>query len=330
MGYLSRVVVHGHTARVLRAVVLACVLASGTAAAHPLAPGLLDVRELGSGRVAVGWKTPLAVPRDVVLAPDLPCRTLTAPVTVAVEGGRRTDWTADCGGDLVGLRIGVRGLVAPLTAVVRVVLADGRVAQRVVDATAPALVVPARPTRWDVVRSYGALGFRHVLSGVDHLLFVLGLVLLGGNVLLTVTAFTLGHSLTLSLAALGLVSVPVRPVEVAIALSVLWLAIELARPVPSALGRRPWLLAATFGLLHGLGFASALREAGLPPGEIPLALLAFNLGIEAGQVGVVALLLVGRTMTRPLWAAAPGWLARVPVYVMGSLAAFWCLQRALG
>ncbi|HEV7734641.1 MAG TPA: HupE/UreJ family protein [Candidatus Binatia bacterium] len=314
----------------LRAVVLACVLASVTAAAHPLAPGLLDVRELGDGRVAVGWKMPLAVPRDVALAPDLPCRTLTTPVMVEVEGGRRTDWTADCGGGLVGLRIGVRGLVAPLTAVVRVTLADGRVAQRVIDAASPSLVVPGRPSRWDVVGSYGALGFWHVLSGADHLLFVLGLVLLGGNVLLTVTAFTVGHSLTLSLAALGLVSVPVRPVEVAIALSVLWLAIELARPVPSALGRRPWLLAATFGLLHGLGFASALREAGLPAGEIPLALLAFNLGIEAGQVGVVLLLVVGAHVVRPVMVSAPAWAQRVPVYVMGALAAFWCFARAFG
>lgn len=322
----------GHTARVLRAVVLLCVLASVTAGAHPLAPGLLDVHELGDGRVAVGWKTPLAVPRDVALEPDLPCRALTAPVTVEVEGGRRTEWTADCGGDLVGLRIGVRGLVPPLTAVVRVALADGRVAQRVVDAASPSLVVPARPTRWDVARGYGALGFTHVLSGADHLLFLLGLVLLGGNVLLTVTAFTLGHSVTLSLATLGLLAVPARPVEVAIAASVLWLAIELAGSRRTALGRRPWVMAAAFGLLHGLGFASALREAGLPPAEIPLALLSFNLGIEAGQLGVVLLLVAAGRLIRPLMTRVPVpvWMYRVPVYVMGALAAFWCFERVLG
>jgi hydrogenase/urease accessory protein HupE len=323
--------VSGHTAIVpWRVVVLLCVLLPAGAGAHPLAPGLLELRETGDGRAAVAWKTPLAVPLDVRLAPDVPCRRVDEPVTTMLEGARRETWTAACEGSLVGRRVGVTGLVAPLTAVVRVVLADGRVVQQVIDADAPSLVVPARPTRWDVVRSYGTLGFEHVLSGADHLLFVLGLVLLGGNVLATVTAFTLGHSVTLSVAALGLVTVPVRPVEVAIALSVLWLAIELARPVPTALGRRPWLLAGTFGLLHGLGFAGALREAGLPAGEIPMALLSFNLGIEAGQVGVVIALLALRVVARPVLARAPRWVTRVPVYVMGVLAAFWCFERALG
>lgn len=311
-------------------VVLAGLLLPLAAAAHPLAPGLLEVRERDDGRVTVAWKTPLAVPRDVVLVPDVPCPALDAPVTTLVGGARRETWTADCGGSLVGRRIGVGGLVGPLTAVVRVVFADGRVVQQVIGAGDPTLVVPARPTRWDVVRSYGALGFVHVLSGADHLLFVLGLVLLGGNVLATVTAFTVGHSVTLSLAALGIVDVPVRPVEVAIAASVLWLAIELAQTTPSPLGRRPWLLAGTFGLLHGLGFAGALREAGLPAGEIPLALLSFNVGIEAGQVGVVVVLLMLGVVARPLVARAPAWLTRVPVYVMGALAAFWCFERALG
>lgn len=313
-----------------RAVVLACVLMPLSVAAHPLAPGLLELRETGDGRVAVGWKTPLAVPLDVRLAPDLPCRALDAPAATVGEDARRETWTAACDGSLIGRRVGVTGLAAPLTAVVRIVLADGRVVQHVVDADAPSLVVPERPTRWDVARSYGVLGFEHVLSGADHLLFLLGLVLLGGNVLATVTAFTLGHSVTLSLAALGLVDLPVRPVEVAIALSVFWLAVELARPRPTALGRRPWLLAGAFGLLHGLGFAGALREAGLPADEIPMALLSFNAGIEAGQVAVVVVLLVLRAMGRPAIARAPGWVTRVPVYVMGVLAAFWCFERALG
>jgi hypothetical protein len=313
-----------------RVVLLAWVLLPRCVTAHPLAPGLLEVRETGEGRVAVAWKTPLAVPRDVVLAPDLPCRAVDAPVTAMLEGAMRATWTADCGGSIVGRRVGVTGLVAPLTAVVRVVLADGRVVQQVIGAGEPAIVVPARPSRWDVVRSYATLGFTHVLSGADHLLFVLGLVLLGGNVLATVTAFTAGHSVTLSLAALGIVNVPVRPVEVAIAASVLWLAIELAQATPSALGRRPWVLAGTFGLLHGLGFAGALREAGLPAGEIPLALLSFNAGIEAGQIGVVVLLLALAVIGRPLAVRAPVWVGRVPVYVMGALAAFWCFERALG
>src|SRR6185295_14228519 len=146
----------------------------------------------------------------------------------------------------------------------------------------------------------------------------------------TVSAFTLGHSITLSLAALGFVDVPSGPIEVAIAASVLLLAVELARPPgPTLIRRRPWLMAAVFGLLHGLGFAAALREAGLPAGEIPLALLSFNAGIEAGQVAFVLAVLVLRRSLGSLVHDVPGWLARAPVYVMGSLAGYWWLDRLL-
>jgi HupE/UreJ protein len=159
-------------------------------------------------------------------------------------------------------------------------------------------------------------------------------VLLAGatrRLLATVSAFTLGHSVTLSLAALGMVDFPPRAIEVAIAASVLLLAVELARrpAAPTLMRRRPWAMAAAFGLLHGLGFAGALREAGLPAGEIPLALLSFNIGIELGQVAfVLAVLALGRAAARPV-ERIPAWLRRVPVYGMGSLAGYWWLERAL-
>jgi len=216
---------------------------------------------------------------------------------------------------------------------VRVTLADGRLVQGVASPGNLLIAVPPRPRALDVMRDYARLGVAHILTGPDHLLFVFGLVLLAGTtrrLLATVSAFTLGHSITLTLAALGFVDVPSGPIEVAIAASVLALAVELARPPgPTLIRRRPWLMAGAFGLLHGLGFAAALREAGLPAGEIPLALLSFNVGIEVGQLLFVLAVLA-------LWRAAgrlpdrmPPWARRVPVYGMGSLAGYWWLERAL-
>jgi hydrogenase/urease accessory protein HupE len=196
------------------------------------------------------------------------------------------------------------------------------------------VTIPARPRVFDVARDYVRLGVAHILTGPDHLLFVFGLVLLAGTtrrIVATVTAFTLGHSITLSLAALGLVVVPSRPIEVAIAATVLALAVELARPraATSLVHRRPWLMAAAFGLLHGLGFAAALREAGLPEGEVPLALFSFNVGIELGQIAFVLAVLVLRRAIRGVAPNVPGWLRQLPVYGMGTLAGYWWLDRVL-
>jgi hydrogenase/urease accessory protein HupE len=177
------------------------------------------------------------------------------------------------------------------------------------------------------------MGFDHILSGADHLLFVLGLLLLVRGLrplVLTITAFTLGHSITLSLAALGLTNLPSSLIEVVIALTILVLALELAREEgarESRMRRRPWVMSSVFGLLHGLGFASALREIGLPEHEIPFSLLSFNIGIELGQLffvfGILALqrLLSGRLR------AVPAWISHVPAYAIGSLSTFWIFQR---
>jgi hydrogenase/urease accessory protein HupE len=310
---------------------LACLTRAGFA--HPLAPALLELHELGDGRVDVAWKTPLLRPRGPAPLPALPegCRPLTPTVTATEDTGVRTTWTAQCPA-LVGERVGAHHLTGEVGALVRVVLVDGRVVQGIVTAAAPLLAVPARPRARSVVRDYVRLGIGHILTGPDHLLFVFGLVLLAGGgrrLLGTVTAFTCGHSVTLSLAALDLIAVPARVVEVAIAATVFALAVELARDAPGGtlLRRRPAAMAAIFGLLHGLGFAAALREAGLPPGDIPLALAAFNGGIEVGQLLFVAVVLAGQ---RALGGVLAGfrWRRRVPVYAMGSLAALWWIERA--
>jgi hypothetical protein len=320
-----------------RAALLALALAAPGAAAHPLAPVLLELEERAGGEVAVAWKRPLRAGDGVQRAPVLPagCARGASLAPSATDLTVTERWLVDCGeAGLVGRRVGVEGLDATGTdALLRVTLRDGRVLQRVLRPDAASVVVPERTPRSEVARDYAALGFEHILGGADHLLFVFGLLLLvGGGMRLvqTVSAFTVGHSVTLSLAALGFVGFPSRPIEVLIAASVLWLAVDLARSheAPRSWMRRaPWGMAGAFGLLHGLGFAGALAETGLPEGEIPLALLFFNLGIEAGQLLFVGVLVVAGHALRRIAAPLPAPALRVPVYAMGSLAAFWCLER---
>src|SRR5207247_8467493 len=196
------------------------------------------------------------------------CHAVGPPAVAAEGGGVWTRWAVDCGpGGLVGEQIGVRGPGSlALGALVRVTLADGRLVQGVVSPARPVFTVPPRPRALDVVRDYVRLGVAHILAGADHLLFVFGLVLLAGTarrLLVTVSAFTLGHSITLTLAALGVVDFPSRVIEVAIAASILALAVELARrpAAPTLVRRRPWTMAAAFRLPHGRRFPAALREA---------------------------------------------------------------------
>jgi len=182
---------------------------------------------------------------------------------------------------------------------------------------------------------YVVLGVEHILEGFDHLLFVLGLLLIVAapwKLVKTITAFTVAHSLTLGLATLGLVNVPGRPVEAAIALSIVFLATEVARGWQGYQGlthRQPWLVAFAFGLLHGLGFAGALADVGLPQAEIPVALLFFNVGVEIGQllfIGTVLLVRMGLARLPLNW---PAWSGYVPVYLIGTVGAYWLLERAV-
>jgi len=199
----------------------------------------------------------------------------------------------------------------------------------------PRFVVEAAQDGASVSRTYLVLGIRHILGGVDHLLFVLALVLIVGHrrrLLITITAFTLAHSLTLAAATLGLVHVPQAPVEAAIALSIVFVAAEIVHGLqgrPGLTARAPWVVAFSFGLLHGLGFAGALAEVGLPQRAIPLALLFFNVGVELGQLafvsGVWAVLRLAGGVPRP-W---PRWAQALPAYAIGAVAMFWVIERTL-
>ena len=317
--------------------VLAAALSGAPAWAHPLSPALLDLRESADGLVQVTWKMSALRLPGTDLRPELPahCRSVSEGTANEAGDSITTEWTVDCRPQgLVGQRLGVAGLAGGRTdALIRVALADGRVVQAVARASEPFVIVQAPTRPATVVIGYLQLGFEHILSGPDHLLFVLGLLLLaggGGRVLGTVTAFTIGHSITLTLAALGVSKIPSAPVEVAIALTIYVLAVELARgPVrgPTLLGRFPWAMAFFFGLLHGFGFASALREAGLPAGDVPRALFSFNVGIELGQLAFVGALLAAGTLAARWLPPIAARSTRPAIYAMGVLSAFWCFER---
>ena len=322
-------------ARVSALAVVFSLAIAHVAGAHPLAPSLLDVREVDGGQIEVTWKIPRlrALGSDPKPVLPTPCRDATKPFVDGDDTSVRRHWVADCGGaPLIGSEFRIDDLPESATVVVRVTLHDGRTVQSLVSSRQPGFVVPPQPDRWVVARAYVSLGIEHILSGMDHLLFVFGLLLLTRtqrSLVETITAFTVGHSITLSLVVLDLIAPPPGPTELAIALTVLALAIELARePAGTTLLRRyPWLMSLVFGLLHGLGFAAAMQRAGLPHGEIPLALASFNLGIEAGQLAFVATVMVARHLLSSFTPFVSAWMARVPVYTMGSLAAFWTFQR---
>ena len=318
--------------------VLAGLLAATTTFAHSLSPSLLVLQEGAGGRIDVTWKTPLLRLPGADLRPVLPAEcTVASPPELSEEMGSVTArWSVDCAAtSLVGSQIGVEGLGASKTdALLHIELAGGRVIDTVLRAREPLFTVPDQENLLGVARRYLELGVEHIATGYDHLLFVLGLLLLATSVralIATVTAFTLGHSLTLTLAVLGIARVPSAPVEALIAFSIFVLAVELARPGTSIglIRRKPWLMAMLFGLLHGLGFAAALREAGLPAGAIPLALLCFNVGIELGQLAFVGVVEALRAAASALALRYPAWTRTAVVYAIGSLAAFWMMERGL-
>jgi hypothetical protein len=325
---------------------LGVLLLAGSAGAHPLAPSLLELRERGDGLVDVRFKAAILQARGAVHSPRLPpdCEPVGEASEVREGTGIVVSYRVDCGASgLTGRSIGLDGLEAGVTnALVRVVSADGVVRQALLSANAPVFTVPEDPSTLAVARSYTALGIEHLVFGFDHVLFVLGLLMLIANVrtlLATVTAFTVGHSVTLVLASLGIVRFPTALVEIAIAASLFVLAMEIPSHLvdrndegerPGLFQRRPWLIAFAFGLLHGLGFAGALAEIGLPPKDIPLALFTFNVGIELGQlalvVAAVALFRVAIALTVPM--RSPG-LRVAAITGIGSLAGYWLIERTM-
>ena len=313
--------------------------AAAPAFAHETRPGSLLLTESQPGKFGVVWKRPMLGDNVLSLRVVWPegCRDAVARSQQAVADALIERYAVDCGPDgLVGRRLAIEGLAHTLTDVfVRIEFLDGRSQTALLKPSSPSFEVRARQPLTQIAGSYLVLGIEHILGGVDHLLFVLGLILTVrgfGPLLKADTAFTLAHSVTLGLASLGFVHVPQPPVEAIIALSILFLATELVRRQrgqESLASRRPWIVASIFGLLHGFGFAGALSEVGLPQTDIPAALVLFNVGVEIGQllfIGAVfaAAWVVTRLVKRPpaIWRPAVA-------YAMGTVAAFWMIDRLM-
>jgi len=303
---------------------------------HEVRPGYLQLEQAAAESWRVLWKVPAQGDMRLSIHPRFPENCTPASETIAFQANaayvERT--SIACKGGLVGRTIAIGGLEATLTDVlVRSVRIDGSVQVARLSPSAPSFAFEATPGSLQVARAYTVLGMEHILGGFDHLSFVLGLVLLvRGKWLLvkTITAFTVAHSVTLAAATLGWMRVSQMPVEAVIALSILFLASELAkrhRADAGLLQRFPWIVAFVFGLLHGLGFAGALREVGLPDSDVPLALLTFNVGVEIGQLLFVGTVLAAWAALRGLLARLPAWTHAMPAYAIGTMAAFWCLER---
>lgn len=316
---------------------LLALLAPAAASADELRPGYIEFAQTDVREWSLNWKQPLAMPGPApLIVPLLPkgCTVAGEPVArtmpTAIVGSARVLCTGEVAGGTVGLDTILGGgdvmlRVAPL----------GRPVQSFrLTAAEPRAVIVARPARWQVFGSYFALGVEHILEGWDHLLFVIALVLLvrrGWAVAKAVTAFTVAHSLTLAGVSLGFLGLPGRPVEAVIALSIVLLAVETARGEQPSLTRRwPWVVAFLFGLIHGFGFAGALREIGLPEGEVPAALIAFNLGVEAGQLAVVAVVLLLLEGLRRAKGEAITPAIRAASYAIGITGSYWLVERLVG
>ena len=305
--------------------------------AHEVRPAYLELRETGPETYDVFWKVPgQGENLRLGIYVELPAGStnVTAPRASMANNAFTERWTIRRAGGLTGGTIHIAGLTATMTDVlVRLERLDGSVQVTRLTPSSPSFTVEAAPAALEVARTYGVLGVEHILTGIDHLLFILALLIITGGgwkLVKTVTAFTISHSITLTAATLGFVHVPQRPVEAVIALSIVFVAAEIVRlhrGLESITSRAPWLVAFTFGLMHGLGFAGGLSEAGLPAGHVPTALLFFSGGVEAGHFMFIGVVLAFIALVRRIRLPFPGWTELVPPYAIGGVAMFWVIQR---
>jgi hypothetical protein len=311
-------------------------LAASSATAHESRPAFLELIQVDTDTYDVVWKVPARGAKRLGLYVRFPetCENLTEPQGMFSENVWLEKWRIRQPGGLAGTTLDFDGLQSSLTEVhVRIESTSGATQIGRVMPASPTLLVAATPTRWQAAATYVAIGIKHILGGVDHLLFVLGLLFLVHSrwmLVKTITSFTIAHSISLAVATLGAARAPAEPLNVLIAMSILFLGpeiVRLARGEKSLTVRHPWVVAFAFGLLHGFGFASGLTALGLPQAEIPLALLMFNIGVEIGQLGFVVILKGMQASLKeldfrwgPRWDLAPG-------YLIGTLGAYWMIGR---
>jgi hypothetical protein len=323
-------------------------VAVGIAQAHEVRPGYLQISQVDALNYDLLWKIPAKGDQRLGLYVRLPGHCRNSKATSSFAGGAYIErWRAACEGGLEDGTIAIDGLEATRTDVLaRVEHSNGRTQTVRLTPSQPEFKVMASVGPAAVIRTYFNLGVEHILLGFDHLLFVLALMFLvegWRRLAATITAFTIAHSLTLAAATFGWIQVSQAPVEAIIALSIMFVAVEILHRHQGRTGiatRKPWIVAFVFGLLHGLGFAGALREIGLPNDAIPLALAFFNVGVEAGQLlFVTAVFLLFWLITRLMGIRGPTAersasperaIARPASYMIGTLAAFWLIQRTYG
>lgn len=325
------------TLRLFLTAIACSLLWVASAVADEFKPALLEITETEPGWYAVTWKVPLQNGRPLSMSPRLPDNLeQIGPTSARVMQGSNVEqstWRATSG-TLIGGTIEIEGLSRlPIDVILQIDMADGSEHAGILRPASSSYVVPERASKWAVAGEYWKIGTIHILEGYDHLLFVLALLLIIPNLWMltkTITAFTIAHSISLALATLGVVNMPGAPTEAVISLSILFLAVEIVHGREGRITlteKVPWVVALTFGLVHGLGFAGALAEVGLPQQDIPLALLMFNVGVETGQLLFVAAVMLVITAIRriPLRWPAQSW--RLAPYVIGSVAAFWTVER---
>lgn len=316
---------------------LMVLLAAPAAWSHQARPAYLEIKETAPNQFDVLWRTPVLAGMRLPLVLQMPdgVKNVRRPAIEELSDSLVERRWIDAGPHgLAGKRIEFVGLQLTITDVlVRVEMLDGRTWTAFARASQPWVEIAASQSSLEVAGTYLVEGMRHILFGADHLLFVLGLLLIVKDrwmLVKTVTAFTVAHSITLAIATLGFVQLPLPPLNAAIALSILFLGPEIVRSWRGGTSltlRHPWVVAFAFGLPHGFGFASALTSAGLPRSDLPLALVSFNGGVELGQLGFIALVFALERSFRLLEVRWPRWAQALPGYTVGTLGAFWMVQR---
>jgi len=305
---------------------------------NDLRPAYFSLSQQTDSTYQLVWKLPAQGSATPKIYPNLPegWQILNENANLLSDNLRRT-YTIQIEGALQGNQLYFEGLEkTQLEVILSIKLFDDIRYASILKPGNPYYIIPSEPSKWDVVKTYVVLGFEHILEGFDHLLFVLSLLLITkgfGKLVRTITAFTIAHSITLTMASLGMVGLPMPPVEAIIALSIVFLAVEIINHYKGKdciTARHPWIVAFTFGLLHGFGFAGALSEVGLPQTEIPTALLFFNVGVELGQLTFVLAIILLLWIIRKIKSEWPSWVRWIAPYAIGSIASFWLIERVVG
>lgn len=313
-------------------------IAMTPALAHEVRPAFLQIREIEPSMYDVLWKTPAQGDMRLALNVVLPeqCESHDVPRVTVVNAAVVEHWRSRCEGGIAGKKISFENLATTLTdVIVRFEPIAGSPKTLRVNGAAPAVEMPTQQTTSEVAGMYFLLGVEHILFGFDHLLFVLCMLMLTAErkaLLLAITAFTLAHSITLAGTTFGWLRLASAPVEACIALSIAFLAAEIIKTRSGRVRSSQqwlWVAAFGFGLLHGFGFAAALHDIGLPESAVPLALLSFNLGVEAGQILFVAVVLAMMFLGRRWISRPPLWAWRAPPYIAGIVASFWFIERTV-